>query len=72
MFQMRYRPSPTYGRDESDNDELADTFEDMVQILKEVNTLPIDIVDNQVEQAIKIRNSNHDQSRKRSELCLLS
>jgi hypothetical protein len=66
MFQMRYRPPPADGRDESDNDELADTFEDMVQVLKEVNALPIEVVDTHVEQAIKIRNSNHDQSRKRS------
>jgi hypothetical protein len=72
MFQMRYRPSPADGRDESDNDELADTFEDMIQVLEEVNALPIDVVDHQVEQAIKIRNSDHDQSRKRSEFCLLS
>lgn len=66
MFQMRYRPPPTDSRYESDDDELTDTFENVVQVLKEVNALPIDVVDNHVEHAIKIHNSNHDQSCKRS------
>lgn len=43
----------------------------MIQVLKEVNTFAIDVVDNQVKQPIKIRDADDYQTNKRSELGLV-